>query len=111
MSDTPEEPVERGESVEATRAVHLCLLLGRILFSFGATAERIQDSIACLARYLGFKVDALVSYEALLITVSEGETFRTRVDSRRAFAGLNLLGLLRVSQTLRGLLRSKPSPE
>jgi uncharacterized membrane protein YjjP (DUF1212 family) len=111
MSATPDEPVPRGESVEATRAVHLCLLLGRILFNFGATAERIQDSIACLARYLGFKVDALVSYEALLITVSEGETFRTRVDSRRGFAGLNLLGLLRVSQSLRGLLHSKPSPQ
>ena len=68
------DPVRRTEPVPATAAVYLCLLLGRILFNFGATTQRIQDSIACLARYLGCKVELLVSYDALLVTV---EGYRT----------------------------------
>jgi uncharacterized membrane protein YjjP (DUF1212 family) len=98
------------EPLEAKDAVHLCLLLGRILFNFGATAQRIQDSITCLARYLGYKVEVLVSYDALLITVHDGATFRTRIDSARGVASLNLLGLTHVSKLLRGLSQSQPSP-
>ena len=101
--------MQHREVVETTDAVHLCLLLGRILFSFGATAQRIQDSVSCLARYLGCKVETLVSYDALLITVNNGEGFRTRVDSARGVAGLNLLGVTRVSKLLRDLSHSQPS--
>jgi uncharacterized membrane protein YjjP (DUF1212 family) len=101
--------VQHREAVETTDAPHLCLLLGRILFSFGATAQRIQDSVSCLARYLGCKVETLVSYDALLITVNDGEGFRTRIDSAREVAGLNLLGVTRVSQLLRDLPHSQPS--
>ena len=96
-------------SVETTDAVRLSLLLGRILFSFGATAQRIQDSIACLARYLGCEVETLVSYDALLITVNDREGFRTRLDSARGVAGLNLLGVTRVSKLLRELSHSQPA--
>jgi uncharacterized membrane protein YjjP (DUF1212 family) len=99
------------EPISATGAVHLCLLLGRILFNFGATTQRIQDSIACLARYLGCEVELLVSYDALLLTVNDGAAFRTRIDSSRGMAGLNLLGLIRVSELVRGLQHSQPSPE
>lgn len=101
--------VQHREAVETTDAPHLCLLLGRILFSFGATAQRIQDSVSCLARYLGCRVETLVSYDALLITVNDGEGFRTRIDSAREVAGLNLLGVSRVSQLLRDLPHSQPS--
>lgn len=101
--------MQHREAVETTDAVHLCLLLGRILFSFGATAQRIQDSVSCLARYLGCKVETLVSYDALLITVNNGEGFRTRIDSARGVAGLNLLGVTRVSKLLRDLSHSQPS--
>ena len=100
--------MQHREAVETTDAVHLCLLLGRILFSFGATAQRIQDSVSCLARYLGCKVETLVSYDALLITVNNGEGFRTRIDSARGVAGLNLLGVTRVSKLLRELSNSEP---
>jgi uncharacterized membrane protein YjjP (DUF1212 family) len=101
--------MQHREAVDTTDAVRLCLLLGRILFSFGATVQRIQDSVACLARYLGCKVETLVSYDALLITVNNGEGFRTRIDSARGVAGLNLLGVTRVSKLLRDLSHSKPS--
>ncbi len=112
MSAVPEMTALHGESARATGAVYLCLLLGRILFSFGATTQRIHDSIVCLARYLQCDVEMLVSYDALLLTVSTGGgTFRTRIDSSRGVAGLNLLGLTRVSEVLRGIPNSKPTPE
>ena len=107
----PEPPTPPPEPVEAAGAVHLCLLLGRMLFHFGATTQRIQDSIACLARFLGCKVEVLVSYDALMITVHDGPTFRTRIDSSRGVAGLNLLGLVRVSQLVRGLPGSRSNTE
>jgi uncharacterized membrane protein YjjP (DUF1212 family) len=105
LTFTSKSPYDPAESVR------LCLLLGRILFNFGATAQRVQDSIACLARYLGCKVEVLVSYDALLITVHDGATFRTRIDSARGVAGLNLLGLKRVSALLRGLSQSPLAAE
>jgi uncharacterized membrane protein YjjP (DUF1212 family) len=97
------------EHAQAGFAVYLCLLLGRILFSFGATTQRIQDSIACLARHLGCNVEILVSYDALMITVWDKATFRTRIDSPRGVAGLNLLGLIRISELLRSLPNSRTS--
>src|ERR1043166_6839029 len=111
MDLSPDPPLKRTEPIESSRAVHLCLLLGRILFSFGATTQRIQDSITHLARFLGCKVDLLVSYDALVITVQDGSTFRTRIDSSRRIIGLNLLGLAQVSQYLRNLPPQRPSPE
>jgi uncharacterized membrane protein YjjP (DUF1212 family) len=109
MRGTP-DPATVCEEPEASHAVNVCVLLGRMLFNFGATTKRIQDSIGYLARHLGCKVDMLVSYDALLITVNDGETLRTRIDSTRRFAGLNLIGLVRVSEWLRGLPGSQFSP-
>lgn len=88
----------------------LCVLLGRTLFNFGATTQRIHDSVAYLARYLGCEVDMLLSYDALLISVNDGETLRTRIDSSSRFAGLNLPGLVKISLWLRSLPDSRPSP-
>lgn len=86
----------------------LCVLLGRTLFNFGATTQRIHDSVAFLARHLGCKADMLLSYDALLITVNDGETLRTRIDSSSRLAGLNLLGLVKISQWLRSLPELRP---
>ena len=77
MTTLPDSSAQQKEPDPAASAVHLCLLLGRILFSFGATTQRVQDSIVCLARYLGCEVEILVSHDALLITVNQGPTFRT----------------------------------
>ena len=110
MTANPDSVALHREPVPVAGVVRVCLLLGRILFGFGATAQRIQDSVACLARHLGCSVEILVSYDALLLTVSDGETFRTRVDSSRSVAGLNLLGLARVSRLLRGLPPSQTNP-
>ncbi len=53
----------------------------------------------------------LVSYDALMITVHDGPTFRTRIDASHGVAGLNLLGLVRVSQLVRGLPGSRSNAE
>ncbi|NJO55357.1 MAG: threonine/serine exporter family protein [Rhodospirillales bacterium] len=84
--------------MEATRAAQLCLLLGEMLFSFGATTRRIQDSVARLARHLECKVELLVNYDALMITVHDRSSFRTRIACSRGSAALNLHGLARVSE-------------
>jgi uncharacterized membrane protein YjjP (DUF1212 family) len=111
MSATPEQPTAPVQSVESADAVRVCLLLGRILFNFGATAQRIQDSVAFLARHLGCEVHMVVGYDALLITVESGATFRTRIDSADRLAALNLIGLTRVSAFLRSLPDSPHSVE
>jgi uncharacterized membrane protein YjjP (DUF1212 family) len=80
------------------------------LFGFGATAQRIQDGIGHLARHLNCKADLLVSYDALLITVNEGTTERTRIDSSRGAASLNLVGLVRLVEWLVSLRNSQSSP-
>jgi uncharacterized membrane protein YjjP (DUF1212 family) len=103
MNAVPEKSAPGDPTVEAPDAVRLCLLLGQTLFTFGATARRIEDSVAWLARYLGCKVNMLVSYDAFLVTVDDGRSFQTRIDSSRRVAGLNLLGLAKVSSWLRGL--------
>jgi uncharacterized membrane protein YjjP (DUF1212 family) len=109
MTAAPEPLGDGAGPVKAPEAVNLCLLLGQTLFNFGATAQRIKDSIAYLARHLGCKVDMLLSYDALLITVNDGESYRTRIDSSRRFAGLNILGLTRTSAWLRGLIGAQPN--
>ena len=111
MGANPNPSARGGEPVEASSAASLCLLLGRMLFGLGATAQRVHDSIGFLARHLGCKVDVLVSYDALLITVNDGAAIRTRIDSSQKVAGLDLLGLMRVSQLLRDLPQSQPGPQ
>jgi uncharacterized membrane protein YjjP (DUF1212 family) len=98
------------DTVKVRGTASLCVLLGRTLFNFGATTQRIQDSIEHLAQHLGCKVDMLLSYDALLITVDDGETLWTRIDSSHRFAGLNLVGLVKVSQWLRTLPDLPPNP-
>ena len=107
MSVTRDPPGHGAGPDTAQDKASLCLLLGRTLFNFGATAQRILDSVGFLARRLGCKVDMLVSYDALLITVHDGTLFRTRIDAAHQFAGFDLLGLARVSAWLRGLQGSQ----
>jgi uncharacterized membrane protein YjjP (DUF1212 family) len=79
------------------------------LFNFGATTQRILDSVTFLACHFGCKVEMFVSYDALLITVHDGTMFRTRIDTSRGVAGINLWGLTRVSKLLHGLSQSQSS--
>ncbi|MDL5052302.1 threonine/serine exporter family protein [Oscillatoria laete-virens NRMC-F 0139] len=90
----------------ATELVDVCLLLGRILFVSGASTRRITDSIAQLVSRLDAgEAHVLVTYDALSITVNDGQGFRTKIDGRRDVSGLNISALLAVSKLLRGLDR------
>jgi uncharacterized membrane protein YjjP (DUF1212 family) len=107
MSAVTDSPPDRPERADASSVVGPCLQLGQVLFSFGATAQRVLDSVTRLARSVGCQVDALVSYDALIITVDDGRTFRTRIDSSRRGSGLDLLGLARVSELIHALPSSR----
>jgi uncharacterized membrane protein YjjP (DUF1212 family) len=104
------KPSIPGEDVEVSHPVNVCVLLGRTLFNFGATAQRIQESVACLARHLGCKLDMLISYDSLLMAVDDGAQVKTRIDSSQRAASLNLTGLSRVGDWLRQLPHSRSSP-
>src|SRR5262245_9106249 len=97
------------EDLKVSHSVDICVLLGRILFNFGATAERIQQSVAYLARHLGCKVEMLISYDALLMAVDDGTKVRTRIESSQRAASLNLIGLARVGDWLQQLPHSGSS--
>src|SRR5262245_22044660 len=107
MSSTePSTPREE----ESAHSVRLCVLLTRILFNFGATTQRIQDCVSYLARCLGCKVDMLVSYDALLLSVHDGTKVRTQIVSSQGLAHLNVIGLMRVGEWLRGLSGAQSNP-
>lgn len=89
-----------------TELVELCLLLGRMLFQFGASTRRILDSVEQLVARLGVaRVHMLVSYDALSVTVSDGPSFRTKIDESKDVAGLNIIGMLAISKLLHDLDR------
>ena len=97
-------PTRRFSHEELAEHVDLYLMLGRMLFQCGATTQRIIDSIQHLHDHLGTEeIHVLVSYDAILITTTSGENFRTKIDQSRSFASVNITQLMEISRYLRGL--------
>lgn len=71
-------------------AVHLSLELGRLLIANGAETEAVQHQVKRLARALGSEARLVVTGEALLLTVTCGDDFRTKVGRPIAGAGVNV---------------------
>ena len=62
--------------------VDLLLYLGRTLYRFGASAQRIIDSMQVLNRHLGgMDVRILVNPDAIMITTVAGAEYRTKIDT------------------------------
>jgi uncharacterized membrane protein YjjP (DUF1212 family) len=61
---------------------HLALVLGRLLMFNGADTGQVHDSVARFARRFGAEANLVVSYEALVVTVSAGDRFRTKIGHR-----------------------------
>jgi uncharacterized membrane protein YjjP (DUF1212 family) len=62
--------------------VDLLLYLGRTLYRFGASAQRIIDSMQVLNRHLGgADVRILVHPDAIMVTTVTGEEYRTKIDT------------------------------
>lgn len=92
--------------------VEAYLALGRLLFKSGASTQRIIDSIAHVGRRFGDhrELHVLVTYDAIVVSATSGETHRMKMDQAKGFAGVNVAALLGVSRLTRGLPRSAPTP-
>ena len=62
--------------------VDLLLYLGRTLYRFGASSQRIIDSMQVLNRHLGGReVHILVNPDAFMVTTVSGAEYRTKIDT------------------------------
>ncbi|HEY3420672.1 MAG TPA: threonine/serine exporter family protein [Methanomassiliicoccales archaeon] len=60
----------------------LLLYLGRTLYLYGASAQRIIDSMQVLNRHLGGRdVHILVNPDAIMVTTVSGAEYRTKIDT------------------------------
>lgn len=67
------------------------LMLGRMLFRFGASTQRVIDSMELFHSHLGGgKLEILVAYDAITVTATEGTETCTLVDAAREVAGVNI---------------------
>lgn len=65
---------------ELRDVVDLALWAGQMLLQEGADAQRVEETVHSIGTQLGAAwVDALVSPNALIVTTSSGEEFRTKV--------------------------------
>ncbi len=61
--------------------VDLVLYLGRTLYRFGASSQRIIDSMQVLNRHLGgIDLRILINPDAIMITTVSGTEYRTKID-------------------------------
>lgn len=84
----------------AARA-ELTLALGRTLFRFGASTQRIIDSMELLhSRLGGERLAVLVTYDAITVTTATGSESCTRMDASHEVAGVNIHGLSEIRRLL-----------
>jgi uncharacterized membrane protein YjjP (DUF1212 family) len=84
----------------------LTLFLGRVLFRFGASTQRIIDFMELLHRRLGGEnLEVLVTYDAITVTSKVGNLSCTRVDASHEMAGVSIHGQ---GEIRRLLLRPEP---
>jgi uncharacterized membrane protein YjjP (DUF1212 family) len=61
---------------------HRSLQLGRLLMLNGADTEEVEANVARFAAAFGCEASLMVSYEALLLTLTAGSHFRTKIGHR-----------------------------
>ncbi len=80
-----------------TDVIDLALWAGQMLLQNGADAERVEETVHSIGTELGAEwVDALVSPNALIVTTSSGDDFRTKVR-RVTHLGVNMTVVEQVS--------------
>ena len=97
--------VESAQSISPdsalTERAELALDFGRLLFRFGASTQRIIDSMELLYRRMGGgRLEVLVAYDAITVTASEGARLCTEIDASREVAGTNIHGLGQIRRML-----------
>ncbi len=79
--------------------VDVCLLLGQLLLQNGANARRVEESVHQMGTALGADwIDIFISANALVITATSGEEFRTKGRRVVRFGGVNLGILVKLSK-------------
>ncbi len=78
-------------------------MLGRMLFRYGASTQRIVDSMECLHGKLGGgQLEVLVTYDAITVTALENGRTCTRIDASRELPGVNIRGQALIRRFLLG---------
>jgi uncharacterized membrane protein YjjP (DUF1212 family) len=89
-------PISRIELREIT---DICLQLGQLLLQNGASARRVEESVHLVGTTLGADwLDIFISANALVVTATSGEEFRTKSRRVVRFGGVNLGMLVRLSK-------------
>ncbi|MCC7541750.1 MAG: threonine/serine exporter family protein [Deltaproteobacteria bacterium] len=79
-SGGPIGPARVLERAELADAIDLVLWIGQLLLEHGAHASQVEQTIVHVGAALGCdKLDVLVSPNALVVTTTEGEDFRTKI--------------------------------
>ncbi len=94
------EPSPGQKRVSAEAAAHCALQVGRILLQNGGDTGQVQLAIRRAAAACGFEAHLLVTYEALLLTLVDGDTFRTKVGSRIPAMNVGMTALISVYDIL-----------
>jgi uncharacterized membrane protein YjjP (DUF1212 family) len=82
----------------------LLLYLGQTLYRFGASTQRIIDSMQVLNRHLGgLDVRILVNPDAIMVTTVTGATYRTKIDSIPATGSIDNGVVSEISSMLHSL--------
>jgi uncharacterized membrane protein YjjP (DUF1212 family) len=69
---------------------HVALRLGRLMLVNGADTARVQAGVATLARWLGYEAQLLVHAEALLLTLEDEHSFRTKLGHATSGMAINM---------------------
>ena len=77
---------------------HLTLQLGRILLLNGSDTEQVQASMARFAAVFGVEANLLVSYEAVLVTLIQGDHIRTKIGYRLPGTGVGMAAIEAVNR-------------
>ena len=113
MTDNPSGPGRPNETSDDVRGVcaappdetvDLLLYMGRTLYRFGASAQRIIDSMQVLNHHLGgADVRILVNPDAIMITTVTGAEYRTKIDMIPSTGSIDNSVVSRISTLLHSL--------
>lgn len=90
--------------------VDVCLQLGKMLLRFGAAGERVMDSMKACANQASLQ--PMVTYDAVGVTVSTPDGFRTRIDGSVGVLGVDVSKLAATSHLVQSLIETpRPASE
>ena len=77
---------------------HLALQLGRILLLNGSDTEQVHLRVSRFARAFGAEAHLLVTYEAVLVTLTAGSDIRTKIGSRVPGMGVGMSAIAAINR-------------